>query len=54
MDFFWWSNIPYGAYVILWIALIVVFPVVLIVGVLRAIWEWRENRDGVKSKRVQR
>jgi hypothetical protein len=47
-------DAPYWAYVILWIALIIVFPVALIIGILRAIWDRKERRDGVKPKRVQR
>ncbi len=40
------EGVSYGAYVILWIALLVMLPVALIVGVLRAVWEWRERKDG--------
>jgi membrane-anchored protein YejM (alkaline phosphatase superfamily) len=48
------SGVPYVAYVVLWIALLVILPVAFVVGLLRAIWAWREGRDGVKPKRVHR
>lgn len=38
--------VPFVAYVVLWIALIVMLPVALLVGGLRALWAWREKRDG--------
>lgn len=48
-------GVPYAAYVVLWIALLVIVPVAIVVGVLRAVWAWREERDGLdKPKRVQR
>lgn len=55
-----WILNPYGVsyvwYVILWVGLLVMLPVAIIIGVLRAVWEWREVRDGKKEqpKRVQR
>ena len=40
------ENVHYGAYVILWIGLLVMLPVAIVVGVLRSVWAWREKRDG--------
>jgi hypothetical protein len=50
----WTFDIPYIAYVVLWIGLLVLLPVSLIVGAMRAMWEWRERRDGKKPQRVRR
>jgi uncharacterized membrane protein len=48
------SGVSYVWYVILWIGLLVMLPVAIIVGVFRAVLEWRERKDGVKPKRVHR
>lgn len=44
------EGVGYGAYVLLWIALIIIFPVSLLVGGLRALWAWREKRDGIEKR----
>lgn len=40
------TGVSYGAYVVLWIGLLVMLPVAIVVGCLRAVWSWRERRDG--------
>lgn len=50
----WGFDVSYSAYVVLWIALFVIFPVALIVAGFRSLLAWRERRDGIeKPKRVQ-
>lgn len=44
------EGVSYFAYVILWIGLLVMLPVAIIVGVLRAVWSWREKRDGIDQR----
>lgn len=40
------EGVSYVAYVILWIGLLIILPVAFVVGFLRAMWSWREKKDG--------
>ena len=45
----WAFDIDPVFYMLLWAMLIVVFPVVLVVAIVQAVWHRREKRDGKRG-----